>query len=157
MLDLGAAEPVGQPRLLQQLLAVEALVGAQVLAGCRGQRENLAAQLARLDGALGFELAGVFDELDQTGAELGLAGRDLDWDEIENWIRVLTETEGLKYNLCQALAALLFARAPHRILDASAYRLLPDRAEALVPTAVMHHYVAESKQWYRRHAWRLVA
>ncbi len=87
----------------------------------------------------------------------GLAGRDLDWDEIEGWIRVLTETEGLKYNLCQALAALLFARAPHRILDASDYRLLPDRAESRAPTAVMHHYVAESKQWYRRHAWRLVA
>lgn len=83
----------------------------------------------------------------------GLAGRDLDWDEIERWIRLLTETEGLKYNLCQALAALLFARSPHRILH-SAYRILPTPTEILKPTSIMHHYVAESKQGYRRHAWR---
>lgn len=84
----------------------------------------------------------------------GLAGRDLDWDVIESWIRTLTETEGLKYNLCQGLSALLFARAPHTILDARDYLLLPGREETLRPTAVMHHYVAESKEWYRRHAWR---
>lgn len=84
----------------------------------------------------------------------GLSGREIDWDEIEHWIRVLTETEGLKYNLCQALSAMLYAKHAHTILDPDTYLLLPGRSETLQPTAIMHHYVAESKQWYRRYAWR---
>lgn len=102
------------------------------------------------------ELAGAPIPSEVNIGVFGLAGRDLDWALIERWIRILTETEGLRYNLCQGLAALLFARSPHAILDARDYRLLPDREETLRPTAIMHHYVAESKQWYRRHAWRRI-
>jgi len=87
----------------------------------------------------------------------GLAGNELDWNEIESWIRTLTETEGLQYNLCQGLSALLFARAERTILDARDYLVLPDKQETLNPTAVMHHYVAESKEWYRRYGWRHVS
>ena len=87
----------------------------------------------------------------------GLAGRYLNWDNIERWIRILTESEGLKYNLCQGLGALLFAQSPHEILNAKEYIVCPSREETLHPTVVLHHYVAESKQWYRRHAWRRFA
>lgn len=84
----------------------------------------------------------------------GMSGHELDWPLIESWIRTLTETEGLQYNLCQGLSALLFARSPHSILDAREYLVLPDRNEILHPSAIMHHYVAESKHGYRHHAWR---
>jgi hypothetical protein len=86
----------------------------------------------------------------------GMIGRELDWPLIESWIRTLTETEGLQYNLCQGLSALLFARAHHTILDAREYLVLPDHAEILQPSVTMHHYVAESKHGYRQHAWRRV-
>jgi len=33
---------------------------------------------------------------------------------------------------------------------------MPDEAECLNPTAALHHYVAESKRGYFRHAWRHV-
>ncbi len=84
----------------------------------------------------------------------GMTGSDIDWISIEHWIKQLTETEGLHYNLCQCLSAMLYAQGSHHLLDSENYLILPDREESQKPTAAMHHYVAESKQWYRRFAWR---
>lgn len=84
----------------------------------------------------------------------GLAGARIDWRLVEGAMRTLLEQEGLQYNLCQGLAAILYARHAHRILPAADYLVLPAATEVDQPTAVMHHYVAGSKPTYRRHAWR---
>jgi hypothetical protein len=88
---------------------------------------------------------------------LGLNRDMIEWDRLEFWLRRLTETEGLQYNLCQGLCALLFAGTDHRLLPESEYLLLPSCAQTRDPAAVLHHYVAESKEWYYRYAWRPIA
>jgi hypothetical protein len=85
----------------------------------------------------------------------GLRSESLDWDELESWCRELIAKEKTSYYLEQALVAMLAARAqPCAIAPAADYVTKPERAEALQPTAVMHHYVAESKRWYFQHGWR---
>ena len=57
----------------------------------------------------------------------------------------------------QALVAMLVARAQScAVAPAADYVTKPGRAEGVAPTAMMHHYVAESKRWYFRHGWRRV-
>ena len=85
---------------------------------------------------------------------LGLNSNNLDWEELEHWCRVLIEREGKSYYQEQALSAMLLARQPHQCWSAERYRVLPDDAEILYPTAVLHHYVAEAKRLYFSHAWR---
>lgn len=87
----------------------------------------------------------------------GFAGSLVNWDRVENWLRELTETEGLKYNLCQAVSAMHLANRECLILPPADYLLLPTRAQSLQPTQVLQHYVAESKTWYFEDAWRIVA
>jgi hypothetical protein len=88
----------------------------------------------------------------------GLKSDDLDWIEIERWCAELIAREKTHYVLEQALVAMLVARrGPCVVAPAADYVTMPTRAEALAPTAVMHHYVAESKRWYFRHGWRRAA
>jgi hypothetical protein len=54
------------------------------------------------------------------------------------------------------LVALLLSGASRLVLSRDDYRLMPDESESLCPTAVLHHYVAESKRGYFRHAWRRI-
>jgi hypothetical protein len=61
---------------------------------------------------------------------------------------------GTSYYLEQALAALLLAGQSTQPLPVADYRLLPSESECIAPTAILHHYVAESKRGYFRHAWR---
>ena len=87
----------------------------------------------------------------------GLRSESLNWDEIEAWCAELIAREKTSYYLEQALVAMLVARAqPCAVAPAADYLTKPGRAEGIVPTAVMHHYVAESKRWYFRHGWRRV-
>jgi hypothetical protein len=86
----------------------------------------------------------------------GLRSESLDWPEIEAWCAELIAREKTSYYLEQALVAMLVARAPQRaVAPAADYLTKPDRAEGVAPSAVMHHYVAESKRWYFRAGWRL--
>ncbi len=88
----------------------------------------------------------------------GLRSEGLDWAEIERWCSELIAREKTSYFLEQALVAMLVARRqPCVVAPAADYVTMPSRAEALAPTAVMHHYVAGSKRWYFRHGWRLAA
>jgi hypothetical protein len=87
----------------------------------------------------------------------GLRSESLDWNELEAWCAELIAREKTSYYLEQALVAMLAARAqPCAVAPAADYLTKPGRAEGLAPTAVMHHYVAESKRWYFRHGWRQV-
>jgi hypothetical protein len=87
----------------------------------------------------------------------GLRSDALDWAELEAWCAELIAREKTSYYLEQALGAMLAARAPAvAIAPAADYLTNPDQREGTTPTAVMHHYVAESKRWYYRHGWRTV-
>ena len=88
----------------------------------------------------------------------GLRSEDLDWEMIESWCRELIAKERRSYYLEQALVAMLAARWGAAVVaPAQDYVTMPSRAEASHPTAVMHHYVADSKRGYFRDAWRGVA
>ena len=87
----------------------------------------------------------------------GLNGSTLDWNELEAWCAELIAREKTNYYLEQALVAMLTARQSCAVAPAADYLTLPSKREVLAPTAVMHHYVADSKRWYFRHGWRHVA
>jgi len=85
----------------------------------------------------------------------GLRSEALNWEELEAWCAELIARERTSYYLEQALVAMLAARMqPCAVTPAADYLTKPGRAEGIAPTAVMHHYVAESKRWYFRHGWR---
>ncbi|HEV8074076.1 MAG TPA: glycosyl transferase family 2 [Opitutaceae bacterium] len=84
----------------------------------------------------------------------GLRSDALDWEKLEFWSRRLIEAEGTSYYLEQALVALLLADRDCAVAPAEDYLLLPSEDECRAPHAVMHHYVAQSKRGYFRHAWR---
>jgi hypothetical protein len=86
----------------------------------------------------------------------GLRSDAIDWARLEFWCQQLLARHGTSYYLEQALVALLLAGESAVQLSAADYRLLPDEAECRAPTAVLHHYVAESKRGYFRHAWKHV-
>jgi len=87
----------------------------------------------------------------------GLRSESLDWSELEAWCAGLIAREKTSYYLEQALVAMLVARQqPCAVAPAAEYLTNPGRDEGSAPTAIMHHYVAESKRWYYRHGWREV-
>jgi hypothetical protein len=84
----------------------------------------------------------------------GFRSENIDWEKLESWSARLIARYGTSYYLEQALVALLLADADPLCLPAADYRLMPDLAECLRPTAALHHYVDLSKRGYFRHAWR---
>ncbi len=87
----------------------------------------------------------------------GLRSEAINWEELEAWCAELIARERTSYYLEQALVAMLVARAQScAVAPAADYVTKPGRAEGVAPTAMMHHYVAESKRWYFRHGWRRV-
>ncbi len=84
-----------------------------------------------------------------------LRSESIDWAELEAWCAELIAREKTHYYLEQALIAMLMAREPQRVaLPARDYLVRPGRAEVFAPTAVLHHYVAESKRWYFQRGWK---
>jgi len=86
----------------------------------------------------------------------GLPSHHLDWDELEFWCKTLIEQEGNHYYQEQAIAAMLMARQPCTVVPAEDYMVMPSEQEVRHPQAILHHYVADSKQWYFRHAWKQI-
>ena len=84
----------------------------------------------------------------------GLKSEDIDWERLEAWCKTMIEQEGTHYYQEQALTAMLLAGKPCVAAPAAQYVVMPDREEVLNPQAVLHHYVADSKPWYFRYAWR---
>ena len=87
----------------------------------------------------------------------GLQSDKIDWEKIESWCRRLIEAHGTSYYLEQALVAMLVAGQPCAVAPAADYLLAPAEQECRAPSAVLHHYVANSKRGYFRHAWRQFA
>jgi hypothetical protein len=87
----------------------------------------------------------------------GLNSDSLDWERLEYWCDQLISAEGTHYYLEQALVAMLVAGRPCAVAPRADYVTLPVMPEALQCRAVMHHYVADSKRWYFRHNWRMIA
>ncbi len=86
----------------------------------------------------------------------GLRSDAIDWDRLEYWCGAMLEREGSHYLQEQALTAMLVASTPRAAAPAAEYVVRPARKETEQPTAVLHHYVAESKAWYFRFGWRSV-
>jgi len=84
----------------------------------------------------------------------GLNGREIDWDQLEHWCRILIEKEKTSYFLEQAVIAMMVADRECTIAPASDYVTKPLRPEATDCRAVMHHYVANSKKWYFQSNWK---
>jgi hypothetical protein len=87
---------------------------------------------------------------------VGLKSELINWDKLEQWIGQLEEKEGTSYLLEQALSAMLVAGQQIVIADTTEHIVMPDKQEATHPTAILHHYVAISKQWYYKQAWKKV-
>ncbi len=85
---------------------------------------------------------------------LGLRSESIDWEKLEQWCSHLLSLYGTSYYLEQALCALLLSADSPIKLPAKDYLLMPDETECREPQACLHHYVAESKRGYFRHAWR---
>lgn len=86
----------------------------------------------------------------------GLRSDAIDWDRVERFCRELISTSGTHYYLEQALVAMLVAGTDCAIAPAADYVTRPLPPEAARCSAIMHHYVADSKKWYFRHNWRRV-
>lgn len=84
----------------------------------------------------------------------GLDGSQLDWERLEHWCATLTAREGASYYLEQALVAMLVAGRECTVAPAADYVTLPRDPETVRISAVMHHYVANSKRDYFQHCWR---
>ena len=84
----------------------------------------------------------------------GLKSDDLDWEKLESWCKTLIEQQGTHYYQEQALIAMLMAGQSCTVAPEADYVVMPDRHEAMQPTTVLHHYVADSKPWYFRFAWK---
>lgn len=87
---------------------------------------------------------------------VGLKSESIDWDKLEKWIRELEEKEGLNYLLEQALSAMLAAGTPTTIAAKEDYIVMPEKTEVEHPAGTLHHYVAQSKEWYYKTAWKKV-
>ena len=80
----------------------------------------------------------------------GLQSDAVDWDRLESWSRQLYAAEGVNHFTEQCLIAMAMAENGSRPAPRE-YLIWPDENETLKPTAVMHHYVAESRTWYLVH------
>ena len=86
----------------------------------------------------------------------GFKSETIDWDRLEYWCRSLVAAGKMQYLLEQALTAMLLSQSECSAAPKADYRVKPDLAEGRTPTAVLHHYVAESKRSYFQFGWRHV-
>jgi len=86
----------------------------------------------------------------------GMRSEQIGWAELEVWCRELHENEGTCYYLEQALVAMMAARLPRRVLDASDYITCPTAEQVDAGAGVLQHYVANSKPHYFGNAWKQV-
>jgi hypothetical protein len=87
---------------------------------------------------------------------VGLKSAAIDWDAIELWITELEKAEGKSYLLEQALSAMIVAGQITNIAPPGDYLVLPTQLQVSEQAGVLHHYVAESKEWYYKTAWRKI-
>jgi hypothetical protein len=82
----------------------------------------------------------------------GLQSEAIDWEQMEYWANRLRSAEGTNHFSEQCLTAMMMTR--NGSLPAPKdYLIWPRAEESRSPTAVMHHYVAESRVWYHVYGW----
>ncbi len=86
----------------------------------------------------------------------GLKSEDIDWEQLEFWCKTTIEKEGKHYYQEQALTAMLLANKNCLIAPVEDYVVMPDKKEGIVPKAILHHYVNNSKSWYFRYGWKRI-
>lgn len=86
----------------------------------------------------------------------GLNRAEIDWHKVEHWCSEQLSKEGPSYFQEQSLTALELTSQNAMPLSPNRYRLMPDLNEGSNPTAIMHHYVGQSKRSYFQAGWRLV-
>lgn len=82
----------------------------------------------------------------------GLRSDAMDWEQLEHWAARLLAKEGVNHFSEQCLTAMLM----HKTGGIGAprdYLVWPSKGESKHPSAVMHHYVAESRTWYHILGW----
>jgi len=84
-------------------------------------------------------------------------GRMTDWDKVEHWLGVLEAKEGRPYNVTQCVFAMLLAGRDVSFLDKEKYKVLAASPPKFIEDRIAEHYVADSKPWYLRRAWRLAS
>ena len=84
----------------------------------------------------------------------GLNSGALDWPCLERWCEELMLREGSHYLQEQALVAMLMSGVPHVAISSTEAIVAPSLDECRTPSVSLHHYVADSKAWYFRSAWR---
>jgi hypothetical protein len=85
---------------------------------------------------------------------IGLNSEAINWQKMENWVRLMEETEGRSYYLEQALSAMLVAGNDCVVLDEGEYLVNPTEEAILKHKGILHHYVDLSKKGYYNTAWR---
>ena len=82
----------------------------------------------------------------------GLRSEAIDWDRMAHWARRLHAASGTNHFSEQCLTAMLLATSNAAAAPVE-YLIHPTENESRKPTAVMHHYVAESRTWYHIYGW----
>jgi hypothetical protein len=85
---------------------------------------------------------------------IGLNSSQINWGNIERWIKALEEKEGTSYYLEQALTAMLLAGVKANVLPADEYIVNPGQTAINATKGVLHHYVDLSKESYFKFAWQ---
>ena len=86
----------------------------------------------------------------------GLNTDNIDWDKLEYWCKTLIENAGTHYYQEQAITAMMLADKPCDIAPEKEYIVKPEKEKVVGKQGVLHHYVADSKPWYFRYAWKHV-
>lgn len=84
----------------------------------------------------------------------GLPSGSVDFEALQSWAERLIGVGGPSYYEEQALTAMLMGGMERTVAGAGDYICMPSMEEARQPTAVMHHYVAGSKEAYFEQGWR---
>ena len=74
------------------------------------------------------------------------------WDQLEHWAKQLHSAEGTNHFSEQCLTAMMMTRNGGQAAPTE-YMIWPSKEESRRPSAVMHHYVAESRTWYHIYGW----
>jgi len=88
---------------------------------------------------------------------IGMDNNDFDFEKLERLAKEYLQASEFNYLMEQALYAMYLNDMETWCLSPEDYEILPSKAEAKDPKAVMHHYPTESRNYYFRYAWRHVA
>ncbi len=83
---------------------------------------------------------------------IGLESTDINWAELDKWIKELERLEGTSYYLEQALSAMLVGSKTSVVLNEQQYVVNPEKMAGTGD--ILHHYVDLSKRIYFSEAWK---